>query len=293
MGLSARDQRKALALPEGRKLLEFELAAHTRLLGTRPGAERRQAFREIYAEWPLLMEGFSMAFEGKAPEALGYSSVVVDWCRPWLTGRRVLEIGCGAGAASAAISRVAAEVVGVDVSKPLLEKAAARKLPRVVFELGDVTERLAFADQSFDAVYWNDVAEHLHPDDLGLALAEIRRLLRPGGHLCTITCHIDDGPHDLSCLVQPPGSSPLGMHLQEFTSRSWARAVRRAGFVPRLPFVGVNALWKARAGRLLPPLMVQWAPVELVEGSALSRASVLVRWLAGANVVFSVAEKPR
>ncbi len=291
MGLSKQDRRRALSLPEGRKLLEFELAAHARLLGARPGAERQRAFRETYAEWPPLMEAFSIAFEGKAPEALGFSSVVVDWCRHWLAGRRVLEIGCGAGAASAAISKVAAEVAGVDVSATLLEKAATRRLPRVVFEFGDVTDRLSFADQSFDAVYWNDVAEHLHPDDLGLALAEIRRVLRPGGHLCTITCHIDDGPHDLSCLVQPRGTPPLGMHLQEFTSRSWAASVQRAGFIPRLPFIGVNALWKARARRFLPPLMAQWAPVELIEGTDLSRRFTLVRWLAGSNVVFSVAEK--
>src|SRR3990172_2847020 len=68
------------------------------------------------------------------------------------------------------------EVVGLDVDRTALAKAEALGIQPI---LADVEEPLPFEDASFDAVVAGELFEHLQfPDAL---VAEIRRVLRPGG----------------------------------------------------------------------------------------------------------------
>jgi SAM-dependent methyltransferase len=93
------------------------------------------------------------------------------------TGRRVLDLGCRSGA----LTRHFLEgnsVVGLDVDAAALEKAAALGIEPVQ---GNAEDPLPFGDASFDAVVAGELFEHLQfPDAL---VAEIRRVLRPGGVL--------------------------------------------------------------------------------------------------------------
>lgn len=85
--------------------------------------------------------------------------------------------------------------VGIDISTDVLQKAktlgAEANVPTegpgsVVFEEGNVLERLAYPDDTFDIVYCSQLFGHLPPPDMPLrALAEIRRVLKPGGILAT------------------------------------------------------------------------------------------------------------
>ena len=92
-------------------------------------------------------------------------------------GKRVLDLGCRSGA----LTRHFLEgnsVVGLDVDANALEKAAALGIEPVQ---ANVEEPLPFDDGSFDAVVAGELLEHLQfPDAL---VAEIRRVLRPGGVL--------------------------------------------------------------------------------------------------------------
>ncbi|HEX2428195.1 MAG TPA: class I SAM-dependent methyltransferase [Gaiellaceae bacterium] len=92
-------------------------------------------------------------------------------------GKRVLDLGCRTGA----LTRHFLEgnsVVGLDVDSAALEKAAALGIEPVQ---ANVEEPLPFEDASFDAVVSGELFEHLRfPDAL---VAEIRRVLRPGGVL--------------------------------------------------------------------------------------------------------------
>jgi 2-polyprenyl-6-hydroxyphenyl methylase/3-demethylubiquinone-9 3-methyltransferase len=97
-------------------------------------------------------------------------------------GLRVLDVGCGGGLAAACLVQRGARVVGLDLSQASLH-VAARQLCRsggleAVFICGRA-EALPFADASFEVVWCTDVLEHLA--DLPAALAQMARVLKPGG----------------------------------------------------------------------------------------------------------------
>ncbi len=96
--------------------------------------------------------------------------------------RRALDFGCGAGRLTSALTAYADEVVGVDISPTMLAKA--RELNRaqgVTFVENDRPDLSLFADDSFDVVYSSLVLQHM-PTDLALGyLAELIRVLAPGG----------------------------------------------------------------------------------------------------------------
>jgi 2-polyprenyl-6-hydroxyphenyl methylase/3-demethylubiquinone-9 3-methyltransferase len=99
-----------------------------------------------------------------------------DWSE-----RDVLDLGCGGGFMAEALARRGARVTGVDPAAKAVqaarEHAAAENLA-IRYETG-VGEALDFPDASFDAVVCVDVLEHVA--DLDRVLAEVTRVLRPGG----------------------------------------------------------------------------------------------------------------
>lgn len=100
-----------------------------------------------------------------------------------LDGARVLDVGCQAGALPVALAERGAEVTGVDVDAALLEGARLRAEGHGVRATFCVAraEALPFDDARFDAVTFVDVIEHV--DDARRAVAELARVLRPGGVL--------------------------------------------------------------------------------------------------------------
>jgi SAM-dependent methyltransferase len=95
---------------------------------------------------------------------------------------RALDFGCGAGRLSQALAEHADEVVGVDVSPPMLE--VARGLDdtgRCTFVLNESQDLGQFPAESFDLVYSELVLQHLPRAAIDGYLAEFVRVLRPGG----------------------------------------------------------------------------------------------------------------
>ncbi len=104
-------------------------------------------------------------------------------------GQTALEVGCGLGRDTEAMARQVApsgHAVGLDLSADLISQAVARTrslgLP-LRFEVGSVMA-LPYPDSSFDAVRIERTLQHL-PDPAG-AVAEVARVLRPGGHLAVL-----------------------------------------------------------------------------------------------------------
>ncbi|MEC4016150.1 class I SAM-dependent methyltransferase [Streptomyces sp. H27-D2] len=167
----------------------------------------------------------------------------------------ILDIGCGDGSAAAVAARFLAghRLVGVDWSQDALRRATTR-VPYVV--RGELSGGgLPFADASADAVLFSEVIEHLVDPDS--ALDELRRVLRPGGHLMLSTPNLAAWYNRglLLAGIQPvfsevsmrrihgrPGSQVVG-HLRLSTARALRGLVGASGFevvsLAGAPFHGV------------------------------------------------------
>ncbi len=104
-------------------------------------------------------------------------------------GKSVLEIGCGLGTDGAQFSQAGARYVGIDLSAASVNLAKQnleqRGLPANCF-VSDA-EALPFADGSFDVVYSHGVLHHT--PNLPAAVAEVYRVLRPGGRAIVMMYH--------------------------------------------------------------------------------------------------------
>lgn len=106
---------------------------------------------------------------------------IEDFCGP-VAGRRVLDLGCGMGGLVVALRQAGARAVGHDPNRAYGAICALRAA-RYDLPLPFVTatgEALPFADGAFDIVVCLDVLEHA--ESLEETLAEIARVLTPGGH---------------------------------------------------------------------------------------------------------------
>ena len=96
-------------------------------------------------------------------------------------GRRVLEVGCGAGVDLARFARGGAIVTGVDLTESAIALARANFQQQGLegdFRVAD-GERLPFPDDAFDLVYAHGVVQYTaNPERL---VGECRRVLKPGG----------------------------------------------------------------------------------------------------------------
>jgi demethylmenaquinone methyltransferase/2-methoxy-6-polyprenyl-1,4-benzoquinol methylase len=105
-------------------------------------------------------------------------------------GDDVLDACCGTGDLAIAASRAGGHVTGLDFSEPMLERAR-RKAPELDWIRGDLLE-LPFDAGSFDAATVGFGVRNV--DDLRRALAELRRVLRPGGRVAILEITRPRGP---------------------------------------------------------------------------------------------------
>lgn len=160
-----------------------------------------------------------------AHDAAAYERIMGRWSRrlaPLLIafgglagGERVLDVGCGTGSLTVALAERAdvRAVVGIDLTPAFVEFARARSTdPRLAFELGDARD-LPFADDGFDRAF-SSLVLHFIPD-AATAVAEMRRVVRPGG---AVTAAVWDNyggqPHirmlwDVAGVLDPTLERPL------------------------------------------------------------------------------------
>jgi demethylmenaquinone methyltransferase/2-methoxy-6-polyprenyl-1,4-benzoquinol methylase len=105
-------------------------------------------------------------------------------------GDDVLDACCGTGDLAIAARDAGGTVTGLDFSEAMLERARA-KAPELAWLRGDLLE-LPFADASFDAATVGFGVRNV--DDLERSLAELRRVLRPGGRVAILEITRPRGP---------------------------------------------------------------------------------------------------
>ncbi|MCW2623216.1 MAG: ubiE/COQ5 methyltransferase family protein [Frankiales bacterium] len=130
-------------------------------------------FDEVAARYDLTNTVLSLG------QDRGWRTAVADALelRP---GQRVLDLAAGTATSSAALARSGADVVGCDFSLGMLTVGARAGHEGVDLVAGDAL-RLPFADASFDATTISFGLRNT--EDPGRALAELRRVTRPGGRL--------------------------------------------------------------------------------------------------------------
>ena len=110
-----------------------------------------------------------------------------------VAGRRILDAGCGSGPLSAALRDRGAIVTGFDSSAGMLELARRRLGAGADLHVADLGRPLPFPDGAFDDVIASLVLHYL--EDWTAPLAELRRVLRPGGRLIAAVNHPFALPH--------------------------------------------------------------------------------------------------
>ena len=135
---------------------------------------------------------------------------------------RILDVGCAVGLFVRAAQNAGWEASGGDVSEPLV-KYGRTKLG-LQLHCGDL-QSAGYPDNWFDAVVLWDVVEHLL-DPLG-ELAEIRRVLRPGGRLILQTPNVDSITHEL---LGNQWDMFVTDHFVYFSISTLTRALTQTGF---------------------------------------------------------------
>jgi malonyl-CoA O-methyltransferase len=144
------------------------------------------------------------------------------------TPRAVLDLGAGTGLAAVALKRRyrGASVTAVDIAAPMLAVARRRsRFWRPIRCIEADARQLPFEEASFDLVFSNLMLQWLVPPDA--ALAEIRRVLKPGGLLLASSF----GPETLQELRAAWAAADDGVHVNAFIDmHDLGGALQRAGF---------------------------------------------------------------
>ena len=142
------------------------------------------------------------------------------------------EVGFGSGVMLKTVADEGYDVAGVEVSAALHREACDLLGPgyREWLLVGDVRTVAAGQQGRHGLVFWNDVFEHIPPDEILEYLQAIRSMLMPGGLLVTITPNWHMRPSDITRDFHPRRTEAVGLHLKEYTLREVCVLLRQAGF---------------------------------------------------------------
>src|SRR5579863_407125 len=143
---------------------------------------------------------------------------------------RVLDLGCGGGHVSFRAAPLVREVVAYDLSADMLaavtRAASERALANIATRQGRA-EALPFAEAEFDFVFSRYSAHHWH--GFAAALAEARRVLRPGGRALFMDA-ISPGPALLDTFLQGVELIRDPSHVRDYSAAEWVSALAAVGF---------------------------------------------------------------
>ncbi len=155
-------------------------------------------------------------------------------------GAAVLDAGCGRGTFTAFLHERGFQMIGSDISRAALT-FARQQYPQVPFAVASMEEPLPFRDEHFAAVWCTEVLEHLF--DVRTTLAELHRILRPGGKLVLTTPYHGFIKNLAIVLLSfDRHYDPCGEHIRFFSRHSLQRCLEQSGFVVE-HWAGVGRYW--------------------------------------------------
>jgi 2-polyprenyl-6-hydroxyphenyl methylase/3-demethylubiquinone-9 3-methyltransferase len=174
-------------------------------------------YDDVAADWWSDDIRWVRTLKNLVPGRLAWFDSHIDW-----DAKMVLDLGCAGGFMAEAMTNKGANVTGIDPAAQAIAAASARAKQMdqsIQYDVG-VGENLPYPDNHFDAVVCVDVLEHVA--DLAKVLAEVARVLKPGGlflydtinrnpiaRLATITVAEDvlrllpKGTHDPKMFIKP------------------------------------------------------------------------------------------
>lgn len=156
-------------------------------------------------------------------------------------GQTALDAGCGPGRLALALKQQTGptgEVHGIDPSTGMIDVArqrASRKGAAVEFQV-DAIEHLPYPDRTFDSIVTRLVLHHLPEDSKRQGIAELQRVLKPGGTLVIVE-------------FMPPANHLLAT--LTFASLHFGHRVDIADFIPLLSEHAFTDIETARVGRTI------------------------------------------
>lgn len=143
------------------------------------------------------------------------------------------EIGFGCGMMLREVGEHGFPSSGIEVSRTMHDEALSMLGEKFADRLllGDLRSVTKDALPSRPSlVYWNDVFEHICPDEISDYLAKIYELLMPGGQLVTITPNWLLRPSDVTGDFCPARTEANGLHLKEYRLAEVTALLKQAGF---------------------------------------------------------------
>lgn len=204
--------------------------------------------------------------QGITPARFGYlRSVLIERFVMELSGKTVLDVGCGGGLLAEEFARAGCRVTGIDPSSPSLQvaRAHATEAGLDIEYLEGRGEEMPIDGERFDVVYCCDVLEHV--GDLDQVTAEIARALKPGGAYLYDTINrtilskllliklaqdwkltrvVDFQLHAWNMFIKPE-------ELHAALARHGLENQETVGFGPKgNPLKAIAAFWQLRRGRM-------------------------------------------
>ncbi|MET7948788.1 class I SAM-dependent methyltransferase [Micromonospora sp. NPDC005324] len=139
-------------------------------------------------------------------------------------GGPVADVGCGTGRITAHLHMLGVDAFGIDLSPGMID-VARRDHSELRFEVGSMTD-LHLADGSVAGlVAWYSLI-HIPDDQIGVAFAHFRRVVRPGGPLL-LGFHVGD---ETTLKTEGYGGHPMNVHVHRRQPAQVAAWLRQSGF---------------------------------------------------------------
>ncbi|HET6419884.1 MAG TPA: class I SAM-dependent methyltransferase [Geobacteraceae bacterium] len=206
------------------RVFEIERDFHIRILREDDADKRKEMYREVYESVHRIY--------GTLPAAAGTLNPkdrIVRIFRKELSGKSILEVGCGNGLFLQSVARLLphGELVGLDISAPVLPSDGEG----IRFVRADVIDFTV--PKKFDVVFSEHVIEHIAPGDLPAHLNSVTNALAEGGVLIVCAPNGNFGPSDVTRILDRSHSgktAAMGTHLHEPTHRDLMETLKNYGF---------------------------------------------------------------